>query len=382
MKFKLYFTFFIGLVLFAFSCKTASKLYEKGNFDEAVELAAKKLQKDPDDSKLLELINNAYSYAVNDHERRIHSISISNKELGYESIYQEYLLLQRMYDAISKVPSVMEIVKPFNYSDYLITYSQKASDVRYERGMVFMQGNTKQSYQDAYREFQLALRFDPGNHNATNKLNEAYESAVTNVVILPMQQQNGYVYSSYNLSTPNLEDQMVRNLQYNSGNQFIKFYSVWDVRSLNVRVDQEVDLRIITMDIGRQYDNRTARKVSKDIVIKETVYKPDSVVKEYARIYANVITTTRTSSSSVQLQMNVRNSDGRWMWNDNVNAVYNWRTDFATFTGDERALSDADKQIVNRRHEFAPPESEIMRILLENITNDALYRIRNYFNRY
>ncbi|MEO5947822.1 MAG: hypothetical protein ABIP79_13470 [Chitinophagaceae bacterium] len=382
MILKLYITFFTALSLFAFSCKTASKLYEKGNYDEAVELATKKLQKNPDDPKLLDIISNAYSFAVNDHESRIHSLSLSNNELKYESMYNQYLSLQRMYDAIYKVPSLLEIVKPVNYSDYLVTYSQKASDIRYDRGIAFMQRYTKQSYQDAYREFQIALRFDPGNLDATIKLNEAYEYAVTNVVILPMQQQGGFVYSSYNVGSNNFDDQLVRTLQYNSGNQFVKFYSAWDARSQHVRVDQEIDLQISTMDIGRQYDNRTTRKVSKDIVVKETVYKPDSIVKEYARVNANIITTKRTMNSSIQLLVNVRNSDGRWVWNDNVSTVHHWSTEFATFTGDERALSDADKQIINRRHEFAPTETEIMRVMLENINNDALYKIRNYFNRY
>ena len=51
MKPKLYlfiFTFFAVLMV---ACRTAKKLYEKGNYDEAVQLAAKKLQKDPDDPK-------------------------------------------------------------------------------------------------------------------------------------------------------------------------------------------------------------------------------------------------------------------------------------------------------------------------------------------
>lgn len=382
MKLKLYITIFTVLSLFTFSCKTAGKLYEKGNYNEAVELAAKKLQKDPDDPKLLDIIHNAYSFAVNDHESRIHNLSLSTNELKYESMYNEYLSLQRMYDAIYKVPSVLEIVKPYDYSEYLVTYSRKASDIRYDRGITFMQRYTKKSYQDAYREFQLALRFDAGNRDATIKLNEAYEYAVTNVVILPMQQQGGYVYSSYSLGGNNSDDQLVRSLQYNSGNEFVKFYSAWDARSQNVRVDQEVDLRIAAMDIGRQYDNRTTRKVSKDIVVKETVYKPDSVVKEYAKVNANIITTRRTMNSSIQLQVNVRNTDGRWVWNDNVNAVHNWSTEFATFTGDERALTDADKLFVYRRHEFAPTETEIMRVLVESVNNDALYRIRNHFNRY
>ena len=87
-------------------------------------------------------------------------------------------------------------------------------------------------------------------------------------------------------------------------------------------------------------------------------------------------------NSSILLQINISNNDGAWLWNDNIKAIHNWSTEFTTYNGDERALSDADKQLVTRRHEFAPSESEIMRILIDNISDDALYKIRNYFNRY
>ena len=67
MKSKLYFLSFSTAILLLVSCKTASKLYEKGNYDEAVELAAKKMQKDPNDSKLRNIIQTSYKYAVEDH---------------------------------------------------------------------------------------------------------------------------------------------------------------------------------------------------------------------------------------------------------------------------------------------------------------------------
>jgi hypothetical protein len=44
---KIYFLFFIALSTWLAGCKSASKLYQKGNYDEAVQVAVKKLQKDP-----------------------------------------------------------------------------------------------------------------------------------------------------------------------------------------------------------------------------------------------------------------------------------------------------------------------------------------------
>lgn len=381
MKSKLYILLVAGISFLAFSCKTASKLYEKGNYTEAVELAAKKLQKDPDDAKLLDIIQGSYKYAVNDHESRISNNAASNNELKWEWIYNEYVSLQRMYDAIYKVPSVFNLVKPVDYSSYLVTYSEKAGDVRYDRGISFMQQYDKQSFQHAYREFQVALHFKPGNREAMLKKNEAYDYAVTNVIILPMQQYGGFVYSSYTSGGNNLDDQLLRNLQYSSGNEFVKFYSAWDARSQHIRTDQVVNLNLTPVNIGRYQDYKTTRRVSKEIVVKETVYKPDSIVKEYAKVYADIVTTRRTIASNALLQVDIRDNDGRWLWNDNTGANHNWSTEFATYTGDARALSESDKQLINQRAEYGPSENEIMRLLIEQISTDVQYRIKNYFNR-
>ena len=341
------------------------------------------MQKDPNDAKLLDIIQSSYRYAVNDHESRIRNNAESQNELKWEWMYNEYASLQRMYDAIYKVPSVFHIiVQPVNYSSYLVTYSEKAGDVRYDRGLAFMQRYDKQSYRQAYREFQWQLQFKPGDGDAMQKKDEAYEYAVTNVVILPMQQNGGFVYSSYTIGGNNLDDQLIRDLQYNSGNEFVKFYSAWDARSKHIRVDQEVDMRLATIDIGRFRDNRNSRRVSKEIVVKETVYKPDSIVKEYGRVNAEITTTTRVMNSHAVLQLEVRDENGRWLWSDNLPASHNWSTEFASFTGDERALSETDKQLVNRRKEFPPTESEVMRCLLVDISNDLSYHVKNYFNRF
>ncbi len=380
MNRKLYtLTLTATLGLFLFSCKTAKKMYEKGNYDEAVELAAKKLQKTPNDPELLNIIQNAYDYALNDHEDRIDGYMASSSDLKYERIYNEYLSLQKMYDAIYRVPEVYKIVSPVNYSSQISTYAQKAGDARYNRGMAFMQQNTKSGYKNAYREFQAVLRFIPGDVEATNMMYEAYEYAVTNIIILPMQQNGGYMYSSYTIGGNNLDDRILQQLQYGSSGEFVKFYSAWEARSRNIRIDQQVELSLVNVDIGRYYDTRITQKVSKEVVVKETVYKKDSVVKEYARVYADITTTRRTLNSNAILQVTVRDYNGRRLWTENVNGDHIWSTDFATYSGDERALSDSDKQLINRRGDLRPNENEIMQQLIEDLTRNTQYRLRNYF---
>src|ERR1051326_9081141 len=106
MNLKLYSILSILSFTFLFSCKSAEKLYQKGRYDEAVQLAAKKLSKKPNDADLLQTLQSAYRFAVEDHESRIRNYSNSSDELRFEYSYNEYIDLQRLYDAIHSSPSV------------------------------------------------------------------------------------------------------------------------------------------------------------------------------------------------------------------------------------------------------------------------------------
>ncbi len=380
MKWKFYSIVAISICILGLSCKTASKLYQKGNYDEAVELAAKKLQKDPNDAKLLDIIQSSYRYAVDDHENTIRNYANSSNELKWEWTYNEYATLQRLYEAIRKVPSVNNIVRPTDYSSFLVTYSEKAGDTRFDRGMDFMQANTKQGFRDAYHEFQLALGFRPGDRNIQQKLDEAYDYALVNVVVLPVE-ESGFRFSSYNTASQNFDEQVVRNLQYNSGNEFVKFHTAWDARSGNIRTDEVIEMRFSNINLGRFYDTKSKREVSKEVVIKEIVYKPDSIVKVYGKVSAQITTTTRTLRSDGMLQLSIRDNSGRWLWTDNYTGNHNWSTEFASYTGDERALTEKDKQLINRREEQPPREEEIIRCITDEISNNVLSRLRDHYYR-
>src|SRR6187549_3908972 len=119
MKLKLYTTYLIVLSIVFFSCKSAEKLYKQGNYDEAVEVAAKKLSKKPNDASLLETLQGAYRFAVEDHEARIRNYSYTTSDLRWEQMYNEYSDLQRLYNSIRKSPAVFDIIQPTDYSAYI-----------------------------------------------------------------------------------------------------------------------------------------------------------------------------------------------------------------------------------------------------------------------
>ncbi|MFT3676776.1 MAG: hypothetical protein QM781_12815 [Chitinophagaceae bacterium] len=376
MKLKLY-TLLIGAI-FLFSCKSAQKLYQRGQYDAAVELAAKKLGKKPNDIGLLTVLQDAYRYAVQDHESRIRNLSNSSNDLRWEQIYQEYSSLQRLYDAIRRSPSVYDIVQPTDYASYLTTYKEQAGNAREDRGDELMNQNTKSSFRQAYYEYQKALSLKPGDLTIKQKMDDAYANAVTNIAIMPLT-RFGFQYSQYRYDYADFNYQLLRYLNDHRSGPFVRFLNEND---RSQPIDIGVEMRFSDVNIGRYRDERSVREVSKQVVSKEIVHKPDSVTREYITVKARITTTTRTLKANAILQTIARDMDNRHIWSDTYRGDYSWIYSFATFTGDERALSDEDKKLLAQREQWPPSNDEIIRIIMEEIRQKAQCGISDFFNRY
>lgn len=379
MKPKLYITLLITAITLV-SCKNAQKLYDRGNYDQAVDVAAKKLQKKPGDTRTIVVLQDAYRFAVDDHESRIRSHSSSSSDLRAEKIYQEYSQLQSLYESIRRSPAAYDIVKPTDYSSYVNTYRDEAANARFDRGMNLMDRDDKISYREAYYEFQKALALRPGDQAIRDKMDEAFENAVVNVVVMPLTKV-GLQYGSYNFDYQNFNYNVVRYLQNNNSGNFVRFMSESDPRQRSLRPDHVVDMRFSDVNIGRYRDHVDTREVSKQVVSKEIIVSKDSVVKEYTTVKARISVTTRVIEANALLQATVRDQNNRRLWSDVFRGDYNWSYSFATYTGDERALSDEDKMLLKQREAWPPSNDEIIRIIMDEIQRKTECGISEFYHR-
>ena len=377
---KIYILFFsFSVTLFA--CKTANKAYDKGNYTNAIELAIKKLQKNPNDGETKALAKNAYNKAVNDHRGNIRSLSNSTNESRFVKLHSEYRQLQSLYLLVKAQPSLSEFIRPVDYADYVETYQNKSAEAHYQKGLSLLNENNKASSREAYNEFKASLKYTPDDANTRKKMEEAYQAAVVNVVLLSMDQQyGGYRYSS-SYQIRNFEEDIIRNLRYQLNNDFVQVFSEWDAKSRNIEPDEILEMRLGRIEIGRPYDQTQTRNVSKEVVIKEIVYKPDSVVKQYGTVHAQMQITRRTMVSEGDLHVSARDAKGRILWNDIFRGEHRWQIEFATYRGDERALSQSDKSLLNRNDYNTPREDDILKEVFREIENDMNYRLRSYYSR-
>jgi tetratricopeptide (TPR) repeat protein len=368
--------------LFIYGCKTASKAYEKGDYIDAIDLAIKKLQKDPNDGEMKAMLQNAYRFAVNGQQDKIRILTESTADTRFEKIYYEYLVLQHLYETINRFPTAALAVKPADYSGYVQTYRDKAADVHYSKGIEWMQSEDKKGYREAYQEFQKALQYKPQDIGLKRKRDEAYDAALIKVVVVPMDRAGNYYYTSNSFQMRQFQENIIRNLNYNTGGTLVRFYNEGEARSSNIQPDEIIEMRMGNLLIGQPYDENRTREVSKEVVVKEIVYKKDSVVKEYGKVTARITTTKRTLVSEGEIFVTSRDARGRILWSDNFRGEHRWQTEFATYQGDERALSDADKAILQQRDRNPPRQEDIIEEVLNRIQNEMTYKIRNYYQRY
>jgi hypothetical protein len=379
---KLYTLIFGCTLLLAYSCKTTSKSYEKGNYEETIQRGVKKLQKDPYDYETRDMVQNSYKYLVNQHEDRIRILSNSKNDSRFESIYEEYRQLQSLYDMIHQYPAVAQAVKTTDYSEYVDTYREKSADVHIDKAEKWIDRETKDGYREAYKEFNVAMRYRPEDFDLRKRRDSVYDAALTKVVISPMQNYGGYQYGSSN-QIQNFQKDVIRTLSYNMNNEFVKFYSESEARNKNIQPDQVLELNLGRISFGQPVDNKTSKEVTKEVVVKEIVYKPDSVIRQMGTVRANITTTKRTLTSQGDLNVVVRDTKGQTIWNDRFTGEHRWEAELVSYTGDERALTDADKNLVNNSNNFNPPtEDKIMEELLRRIQDDLTSRLRSYYTKY
>jgi hypothetical protein len=374
-----FYLFLLPAFLLIFSCKSASKRYESGDFRGAIDRSLKKLQKDPYDYEAQDVLKKAYAYVVSQHEDQIRILSGSSADNRFEQIYYQYNSLQGLYSEIRQIPSAAKAVNPTDYSSYIETYKGKAADFYVEKGLALMKDSTRLSAREAYNQFRLAQNYRPESLDIKRKIEDAYEAAVVNVLLVPTNTYTGNV-TSYEIR--NFQNKVISQLVNRSGNDFIRYFTEADLKSKKAKPLETVELQLSNLDIGRALDETSTREVSKEVVIKEIVHKPDSVTKQYSTVKAKVISTKRTVLSQGEVILTARDARGKTVWTESVKGEHRWETQVASYNGDERALSDSDKNLVNRKEESKPSESTVINEVLRQLGSNLSYRLQNHYSRY
>ncbi len=357
MTFNLKSTMFAAFVLiFASACTNPEKLIERGDFDQALTLSAKKLSgKKKKKEKYVKAMEEAFERATSLDMRQAKSLEKEGRSENWVEINRIYKKIQRRQDLIEPLlPLYDKDGYKANFKfvkiDGLVSESkEKAANFYYIEGKrMLAQGERgdKEAAREAFRNFERIGQYFNQYRDESELMKKAHELG-TVYVLLKMQNASNVILPKdfereiKRISTRDLES-LWRVVHVNKVNNKVYDYDVVmsfnhiDVTPEIVREREYVDEK--TVEDGWQYVLDLNGNVLKDSLgndVKET---------RYSKVYADVLETLQTKSAIVSGELEFfDNTNGALIHREPITAEAIFENYAATFRGDKRALSKESK---------------------------------------
>ncbi|MFN8253988.1 MAG: hypothetical protein U0V75_19090 [Ferruginibacter sp.] len=370
---------FLTTLLVLVSCKTSKDYLSRADEDRTLYDIVKRLNKKSSDEDALNALPQVYKTVQQNHLRKIASLNNSKELNHWDKLVDEYNTLQNLYEAVNSSDIASRIVNATSYQAELYDVKNKAAEEYYNLGLTLLQSNYRDEVKTAYNYFKKADKWIPGYKDARGKMDEAYQNAIIDVVINPVQDNSfffntGWGNTGYNFSNEYFQQNLVRDLGGKYASRYpARFYTEWEARRDNVTPQWVVDLTLRNLDIPRPYTSNYTRNLSKRIENgKDTSGKP-----VYQTVYATLQVSKMSFTARAQMDVAITNVTNRKnISNNTYSDDYRWEEERATYTGDSRALDANDWALVNNsRYNQQPRKEEILNELYRKIYPQVKNRI-------
>lgn len=375
---RLYYLVLILVCIFAVSCGSKKGYLDRDNADKALQDAVKKLEKDATDSDASEALPILYKNIKTKRLDEINAYSATQQLSRWDKIVENYEQLQSAYNAIISSPAAYKLVTPESFSTQLVMIKDSAAEAYYMLGNSYLDKEGRDNAKLAYVNFKKTGRFVSPYKDANDKMQEAYRKATVSVVINPVQENVFFSQPSWsgfgrNYSNEYFQQNLLRDLSY-SNRYAAKFYNQREARASDIKADWVVDFRLRNLDMSLPQNNYSSREVTKQLQIgTDTAGAP-----VYRTIRATINTNRATITARAEMEMSITE------WNTRKSIAfqtylesYKWTQETATFSGDQRALSQSDWNIINNTNQSAPNREQVLTELYRKIYPRVLAGIRN-----
>ncbi|NRF40742.1 hypothetical protein [Pedobacter foliorum] len=361
------------LLLFLLSCVSTQKLYEKGEYDKAYYAAIGDLKKNPSNADALKILPDAYKEASAKFEQ---DILLAKGGKGKKSeqlaeIYNGYLSLQNMYDAFANSDVKINGFSPQNYDRELNQAALNAAETHYNWGVALLNRNDRVSARKAYNNLKLADNYVPGYKDVIEKKQEAEEAAVTNVLVTKLDQRFGY----YSIDGAFFERDILWNLNSIGNSNYYEFYSGSEGQGR--RIDQYLEISMNDIWFSNLATNNYSYRVSKKIPVKSD--KANGSVSTIT-VTATINAVRRIINSRASMYYRITDAESRKLIaSDRIPAEYTWQSITGKYTGDSRALSAKDWDIVRGSYNNRPDYNDLYHELTRQIMTQFNFKMRDIY---
>jgi hypothetical protein len=374
----------LSSIIFILSCsRSGTKALEKGNYYEAVLQSVDKLRKDSDNSKASDVLANAYRNAQEEFTRDIARSRNANQQFRWEAILEYYNKLNRMQEVIERCTACRRIVSPQTYFQETEEARENAADERYVLGddILSRKKISKLDARVAFDHFEQITIFAPNYKDARNRMDEALDLGSVHV-ILEQPKVNSRLYQ---YSNEYFQEKVEEFLRTNRRiNKFIRFYSTKEAKTVRLKPDQVVRLEIIDFVVGETNVSTDRQNVmSRDSVKTGEATVNGKKVPVYDKVTATIIKSRKVVRSRGLLSMEIFDyQTNKTLSREEIPGEFTWVNEWASFNGDERALTTSELNMTRNREQLPPPPQQLFIEFSKPIYDQVTSRIRRFYDKY
>jgi hypothetical protein len=365
-----------------FSCKSSKTVYDDGRItDRKFEKLIKDFNSNPRDTALANQVKYAYDQILAGHLNEVSRWQYTNQLNDKERLLTAYQDLQRFYDNIRNNPNLNNLLRPSSVAAEVEKTRLDLVSGYYEEALSLLQENNWRSARIAFGSLTKVERWMPNYKDTRRLTREARESSILEAIVLPLRAE-GFFYNPGNQNFgggPRLAEQLVRDLggSFNQSGWY-RVYEPWQANRIQGGPDATLDPVWVQLQTDAPRTQQTRREVSKQIEVgRDTSNRP-----VYQTVRATLNISEQSANASGRLEMRMTDERTReLLWRNSWNETHSHRNRWATYTGDSRALSNDDWDLVNADRgqpiSNAWLEEQLIRKMYQNILNDLRNRLNN-----
>ena len=257
-----------------------------------------------------------------------------------------------------------------------------AAEEQYAAGMSLVRDGTREGAKRAYQHFLRADKFVPGYKDVGYQAEEAYHSAILHVVanLRPVQSR------LYELSGEEFYRQVNNTLNNIEQNEFIRFYTPEEAERVNLeRPDQVLEINFEDFVVGETHTREIVEKMERDSVVVGVVEMAGGRKKQVlGSVKADVVINHMeiVSRGMVSLTISRSGLDNKDLLYQDFPGQFVWFHEWGHFNGDDRALTDEQIEICNRRSIQPIPPQQMFVEFTKPIQQQLNNRLINFYRGY
>jgi hypothetical protein len=369
----------IGLVtLVIASCSSGKKALQNGDYDKAVFTAINRLKNNPNKQKAVFTLAKGYDYALNRHLERINDIKLTNDIFKWERIVTLYQQINYLANAIRNCPACIDAVP--DTEKYIAEVSDAkyfAAEARYNNGQKLLSQNNRLAAKQAYFDFEKAEQLYPDFKNAQSMIDSAYFAAVIRVVVEPVQVNSRF----FKLSNEYFQNKIYEFMKNYETRSFVQFFTPDQALDSKLRFDHVITLSFDDFVVGQTYVKERIEDITRDSI--KTDETRDSLKRPiYTTAKGKLTTFEKSITSTGLLDFQIKDMNGVVITQEKMPGTFVWLDTWGGFRGDERALTEQDKALLNRRESYPPPPQDMFIEFTKPIYSQLISKVRNFYSRY